>query len=299
MTVAIVNDVGALRETIAGWRVSGQRVALVPTMGALHAGHVSLVEAARDRADRVVATIFVNPKQFAPGEDFAAYPRDLAADHARVAAAGADLVYAPDLPAMYPEGFCTSVSLGGPALAGLEDRFRPDHFAGVATVVTKLLLQALSDVALFGEKDWQQLKVIERLVRDLDVPVAVHGRPTVREADGLAMSSRNAYLDPVERARAPALHRALSACAAAIARGEPREPALAAARSAVEAGGFALDYLELRAANSLAPLADGATGTARLLVAARLGRTRLIDNVGIALPPSLPQRLNTTGSPRV
>ena len=299
MTVAIVNDVGALRETTAGWRVSGQRVALVPTMGALHAGHVSLVEAARDQADRVVATIFVNPKQFAPGEDFAAYPRDLAADHARVAVAGADLVYAPDLPVMYPEGFCTSVSLGGPALAGLEDRFRPDHFAGVATVVTKLLLQALPDVALFGEKDWQQLKVIERLVRDLDVPVAVHGRPTVREADGLAMSSRNAYLDPAERARAPALHRALSACAAALARAEPHAPALAAARAAVEAGGFALDYLELRAANSLAPLADGATGTARLLVAARLGRTRLIDNVGIALPPSLPQRLNTTGSPRV
>ena len=299
MTVAIVNDVGALRETTAGWRALGQRVALVPTMGALHAGHVSLVEAARDQADRVVATIFVNPKQFAPGEDFAAYPRDLVADHARVAAVGADLVYAPDLPAMYPEGFCTSVSLGGPALAGLEDRFRPDHFAGVATVVTKLLLQALPDVALFGDKDWQQLKVIERLVRDLDVPVAVQGRPTVREPDGLAMSSRNAYLDSAERARAPVLHRALSACAAALARGEPHEPALAAARAAVEAGGFALDYLELRAANSLAPLAEGATGTARLLVAARLGRTRLIDNVGIALPPSLPQRLNTTGSPRV
>ena len=197
---------------------------------------------------------------------------------------------------MYPEGFCTVVSLGGPALAGLEDRVRPDHFAGVATVVTKLLLQALPDVALFGEKDWQQLKVIERLVRDLDVPVAVAGRPTVREADGLAMSSRNAYLDASERARAPALHRELVACAAAIARGEAPTPRLAAARHAIEAAGFRLDYFELRAAASLAPLAEREGGTARLLAAARLGRTRLIDNVGLAVPPALPGVGNTTGS---
>ncbi len=296
MTVAIVRDVAALRDTVAGWRASGRRVALVPTMGALHAGHVSLVEAAREAADRVVVTIFVNPKQFAPGEDFAAYPRDLEADRARVVAAGADLVYAPELPAMYPEGFCTSVSLGGPALAGLEDRFRPDHFAGVATVVTKLLLQALPDIALFGEKDWQQLKVIERLVHDLDIPVVVQGRPTVREADGLAMSSRNAYLGAAERCRAPALHQALSACAAAVARGQAHEPALAMARETIVAQGFALDYLELRAAASLAPLAAAEAGTARLLVAARLGRTRLIDNVGIAVPQALPRRRNTTGS---
>ncbi len=188
-------------------------------MGALHAGHVSLVEAAREAADRVVATIFVNPKQFAPGEDFAAYPRDLEADRARVAAAGADLVYAPELPAMYPEGFCTSVSLGGPALAGLEDRFRPDHFAGVATVVTKLLLQALPDIALFGEKDWQQLKVIERLVRDLDVPVSCRaGRRCAKRTGSRCPRATPTSMRPSAVARRRCTRR-LSACAAALARG--------------------------------------------------------------------------------
>lgn len=289
MIAAIIRDLPALRATVMRWRGDGERVALVPTMGALHAGHISLVEAARAEADRVITTIFVNPKQFAPGEDFAAYPRDLAADHTRVAAAGTDLVYAPDLPAMYPEGFCTTVSLGGPALAGLEDRFRPEHFAGVATVVTKLLLQALPDIAFFGEKDWQQLTVLERLVRDLDIPVVVRGRPTIREADGLAMSSRNAYLDARDREKAPALHRALAGCAAAVARGEPREPALSTAREMIADAGFQLDYLEIRAAGTLAPVASGEIGTARLLVAAKIGATRLIDNVGIALPPPLPK----------
>ena len=298
MSGMIVRDVAGLRGAVADWRRAGRSVALVPTMGALHAGHVSLVEAAREAADRVVTTIFVNPRQFAPNEDFAAYPRDLAADHARVTAAGADLVYAPELTAMYPAGFCTTVSLGGPATAGLEDRFRPDHFAGVATVVSKLLLQAQPDVAFFGEKDWQQLKVIERLVRDLDIPVDVRGRPTVRENDGLAMSSRNAYLDEGERERAPALFRALSVCAAAIARGSAPASTLAAAHRAMAAAGFTLDYLELRAAGSLAPLAEHESGTARLLVAARLGRTRLIDNVEIAVPTALPGRRNATGSTR-
>ena len=298
MSGAIVRDIAALRGAIGDWRRAGRSVALVPTMGALHAGHISLVKAAREAADRVVTTVFVNPKQFAPNEDFAAYPRDLVADHGRVSAAGADLVYAPELPAMYPSGFCTTVSLGGPASAELEDRFRPDHFAGVATVVTKLLLQAQPDVAIFGEKDWQQLKVIERLVHDLDIPVVVKGRPTVREADGLAMSSRNAYLDEAERRRAPALHRALSACAAAIARGDTQASALAAAQHAIAAAGFALEYLELRAAGSLAPLTADDSGPARLLVAARLGRTRLIDNVGMDVAPALPQRRNTTGSGR-
>ena len=296
MSAAILRDPAALRAAVGRWRAAGRRVALVPTMGALHAGHISLVEAARAEADRVVATIFVNPKQFAPGEDFAAYPRDLAADHARVAAAGADLVYAPEPAAMYPEGFCTTVSLGGPALAGLEDRFRPSHFAGVATVVTKLLLQALPDVALFGEKDWQQLKAVERLVRDLDIPVAVRGRPTIREADGLAMASRNGYLDADERAAAPSLHRGLAACAIAIERGEAHGRAVAAALAEIEAAGFAVDYLELRAEDTLAPLAGDEAARARLLVAARLGRTRLIDNLRVAVPPSLPHGRNATAS---
>ena len=294
----MVRDQLSLRATVAAWRAAGERVALVPTMGALHAGHMSLVEAARDAADRVVTTIFVNPRQFAPSEDFAGYPRDLATDLGRVTAAGTDLVYAPDISSIYPEGFCTSVSLGGPARAGLEDRFRPDHFAGVATVVTKLLLQASPDVALFGEKDWQQLKVIERLVVDLDIPVEVCGRPTVREADGLAMSSRNDYLDAAERARAPDLHRALAACADAIKRGEPAESALVAAHADVAAAGFVVDYIELRHPETLAPLAAELAATARLLVAARLGRTRLIDNVEVAVPPPLPQGRNTTGSSR-
>ena len=288
----------ALRAAVAAWRLSGQRVALVPTMGALHAGHVSLVEAARGAVDRVVATIFVNPKQFAPGEDFAAYPRDLAADHAQIAAAGADLVYAPELSSVYPAGFCTSISLGGPALAGLEDRFRPDHFTGVATVVTKLLLQAAPDIALFGEKDWQQLRVIERTggrsrlagrgARPADG--ARGGRPRdVRRAMPTSM--------PTNACRAPDLYRALAACAAAIAGGEPRESALVAAHADIAAAGFAIDYIELRAKDTLAPLADGAAA-ARLLVAARIGRTRLIDNVGVAVPPALPEGRNETGSLR-
>ena len=289
MTIPVVHDAAALRVAVAGWRSAGQRIALVPTMGALHAGHVALVEAARASADRVVVTIFVNPMQFAPGEDFTAYPRDLDADRARVATAGADLVYAPELPDMYPPGFCTTVSLGGPAAAGLEDRFRPTHFAGVATIVTKILLQTLPDVALFGEKDWQQLKVIQQLVRDLDLPVGVQGRPTVREADGLAMSSRNAYLDAAERARASALHRILAGCAAALGQRASPEQSLAEARGMIEEAGFSLDYLDVREADTLA-IWDGASNrSGRLLAAARLGRTRLIDNVEIAARPALPQ----------
>lgn len=298
MSVGIVRDVRALRAAVDGWHREAQVVALVPTMGALHAGHVSLVQAARASADRVVATVFVNPKQFAPGEDFAAYPRDLAADHARVAAAGADLVYAPDLPAMYPAGFSTAVTVGGPASAGLEDAVRPHHFAGVATVVTKLLLQARPDLALFGEKDWQQLKVIERLVRDLDVDVAVEGRPTVRAPDGLALSSRNAYLEAGQRERAPALYRALTACAADLARGAATGDALASARRAVAAAGFVVDYLELREAATLAPSAESWDTPARLLAAARLGTTRLIDNVPVAERAACPRAENLRGSVR-
>lgn len=282
-----------LRTHVAAWRAAGQRVALVPTMGALHAGHMALVAAAREAADRVIVTIFVNPTQFAPSEDFATYPRDLAADRARIDAAGADLVYAPDLAAMYPQGFATSVSVGGPASAGLEDRFRPTHFAGVATIVVKLLMQTQPDVALFGEKDFQQLKMIVRLVADLDIPIEIRGVPVVRERDGLALSSRNAFLDADQRVRAPVLHEVLEICARAIERGTAVDAALADARTRLLQVGFVVDYVEARRADTLAPLGEGQAG--RVLAAARLGRTRLIDNVGIDLCHPLPTAGNATG----
>ena len=281
MTIGIVRDIAGLRAAVTGWRAQGDRIALVPTMGALHDGHLALVTAARQRAQRVIVTIFVNPTQFAPNEDFAAYPRDLEADCAKVAAAGADLVFAPSLAVMYPEGFATTVSVAGPALAGLEDRFRATHFAGVATIVAKLLQQAQPDVALFGEKDYQQLRVIEHMVRDLDMPVVVEGIPTVREPDGLALSSRNSYLKPDERDRAVVLHREMARCAQAIRQGADIASSLEAARAAITSAGFAIDYCDVRRADTLAPLeSDGAT--ARILVAARIGTTRLIDNVSIA-----------------
>ena len=282
-----------LRAHVAAWRAAGQRIALVPTMGALHAGHMALVAAARNVADRVVVTIFVNPTQFAPNEDFEAYPRDLEADRARIDAAGADLVYAPELPTMYPAGFATSVSVEGPATAGLEDRFRPSHFTGVATIVVKLLMQAQPDIALFGEKDFQQLKLIERMVADLDIPITIRGVPVVRETDGLALSSRNAYLDPLERQRAPVLHNALALCAEAIGQGADIEASLAEARRRIGQAGFIIDYVEARTAEALAPLTEVRPG--RILAAARLGRTRLIDNVEIDLRRPLPKSLNTTG----
>jgi pantoate--beta-alanine ligase len=275
----LCNEVKDLRQQIAAWRSAKTRIALVPTMGALHAGHIALVAAAREVADRVVVTIFVNPTQFAPTEDFAAYPRDLDADRERVVAAGGDLIYAPALPTMYPTGFATSVSVGGPAAAGLEDRYRPTHFAGVATIVVKLLMQVQPDVAMFGEKDFQQLKMIDRMVADLDIPIEIRGVPILREPDGLALSSRNVYLTSGERARAPMLHQVLVDCATAIGQGAPVQVVLQEARSRIEQGGFALDYIEARSAASLEHFVEGAAG--RILAAARLGRTRLIDNVQI------------------
>jgi pantoate--beta-alanine ligase len=268
---AIARTVPELRALVAGWRAAGERVALVPTMGALHAGHVSLTRLARARAERVVTSIFVNPTQFAPNEDFGKYPRTFEADVEKLAASGVDAVYAPGAADMYPDGFATTVSLDGPARAGLEDRFRPTHFAGVATVVAKLFTQARPDSAVFGEKDFQQLAVIRRMARDLDLDVEIVGAPTVREPDGLAMSSRNVYLDAAQRATAPTLHRALTEAARRIAAGE-----------AFEKAGFELDYLELRDAASLAPPAADAAGPLRLLVAARIGATRLIDNLHAA-----------------
>jgi pantoate--beta-alanine ligase len=271
-----------LRARIAAWRKTRESVGLVPTMGALHEGHLALVAAARRACDRVVASIFVNPKQFGPSEDFAAYPRDEAADLELLRAAHVDLAFLPALAEMYPPGFATTISVGGPS-DGLCGRQRPGHFDGVATVVTKLLLQALPDIAYFGEKDYQQLMVIRRLARDLDIPVQIAAVPTVRAADGLALSSRNAYLSQEERQIAPTLARVLREIAATLAR-EPEAVAreLVRGAAALEGAGFAVEYLELREAETLAPIASAAGAPARIFAAVRLGKTRLIDNMPIA-----------------
>ncbi|MDB5648572.1 MAG: Pantothenate synthetase [Hyphomicrobiales bacterium] len=276
----VLNTVADLRSRLALWRQARQTVALVPTMGALHAGHVSLAKAARGRADRCIVSIFVNPTQFSANEDFGSYPRSFAADCERLGIGGVDAVFAPDAAQMYPAGFCTAISLEGPAKAGLEDRFRPTHFSGVATVVTKLLIQTMPDLAIFGEKDFQQLAVIRRVVRDLDLPVEIPGGPTLREADGLAMSSRNVYLSADERRTAPLLHRVLNEVASQIQGGTRADEALASGRTVIEGGGFVLDYLELRDADTLGTVQAGRPG--RLLVAAKLGRTRLIDNIAVS-----------------
>src|SRR5687767_10448448 len=206
--MAVARSVVALRQAVGEWRAAGLRVGLVPTMGAIHDGHLALVRAARGQCDRVVASLFVNPKQFGPSEDFTAYPRDEATDRAAFARGGVDLVFAPTVEEMYPDGFATTVQVGGPS-EGMDGAHRPGHFDGVATVVSKLLLQCLPDAAYFGEKDYQQLTVVRRMVRDLDIPVRIEGVPTVREADGLALSSRNVYLSPPERQIAPLLYRVL------------------------------------------------------------------------------------------
>ena len=269
-----------LREQVQAWRKAGLKIALVPTMGALHEGHLTLVRAALEHADKAVVSIFVNPTQFGPTEDFDAYPRTLDADRARLATAGASLVYAPTVGEMYPDGFATAIAVSGVS-EGLCGGLRPGHFSGVATVVTKFLVQAMPDFAAFGEKDYQQLQVIRRLVRDLDIPVTILGVPTVREADGLARSSRNAYLSAENRAIAPTLHRTLLDTAQAIRAGAGVDAALEAGRRAILAAGFAsVDYLELRAADGLAPLSE-LDRPARMLVAAYLGKTRLIDNIAV------------------
>lgn len=276
-----VRTVVELRSAIASWRRSGETVALVPTMGALHAGHLSLLELAHARCQRIVVSLFINPTQFGPKEDYAAYPRDEAADAAKLAAAGADLLYAPAVSEMYPEGFATQVTVRR-LTEHLCGPYRPGHFEGVATVVTKLLLQSLPDVAVFGEKDWQQLQVIRRLARDLDIPVAIAGAPTVREADGLAMSSRNAYLSPSERAIAASLNRGLRELAQAVARGEPcRAAEEHALRVLLENGFTSVDYVTVADAETLQPIERIGKRPARAFAAAWLRRTRLIDNVAI------------------
>jgi pantoate--beta-alanine ligase len=278
---AVVRTVTALRRAIVSFRSQSEQVALVPTMGALHAGHLALVSEARRRAPRVVVSIFVNPTQFAPNEDFGSYPRRFAADLKVLTRAGVDLVWAPTASVMYPDGFATRIAPEGAALAGLEDRFRPHFFGAVATVVAKLFLQVTPDYALFGEKDYQQLRVVTRLARDLDLPVKIVGVKTVREGDGLALSSRNLYLSPAERAVAPVLYRALRESAARLRAGAPVARVLARARAEIESAGFSVDYLEARHALSLARARSAADGPLRLLVAARLGKTRLIDNLAV------------------
>lgn len=286
-TVQIIRDLSTLYDSVAALRRSGGRVAMVPTMGALHAGHMSLVQEARERAEHVVASIFVNPTQFGPNEDLSAYPRQEAADAALLREGGVAILWAPTVDQMYPAGFATSVHVAGVS-EGLCGASRPGHFDGVATVVAKLLGQVRPDVALFGEKDYQQLAVIRRLVIDLNLRVEIVGVPTARAEDGLALSSRNAYLTGEERAAALALPDALAAAAAAMKAGTPVGQALEAARNALLAGGFAsVDYVALCDAASLAPL-DVLDRPARLLAAARIGigrtdgfTTRLIDNIAV------------------
>jgi pantoate--beta-alanine ligase len=272
-TVQTLPELRAARGALTG------RVAFVPTMGALHAGHMALIDAARAAADHVVASIFVNPLQFGPNEDLARYPRQEAADAALLVEHGCDLLWLPPVEAMYPDGFRTTVSVSD-LDAQFDGAHRPGHFDGVATVVAKLFGQVQPDIALFGEKDWQQLAIIRRMAVDLDMNLDVRGVPTVREADGLALSSRNAYLSAGERAAATALPLALHAAAAAMAQGTPPALALAQARESIAAVGFAIDYVEL-ADDALQPT-DRLP--ARLLAAARIGTTRLIDNVAVSVP---------------
>ena len=283
MSVPIVRTLADLRSTVAGWRREGATIAVVPTMGALHEGHLSLVRAALGRAERTIVTLFVNPKQFNSEADLAAYPRTEDDDAAKLAPLGAHMLYAPNAEEIYPDGFATTVSVGGVS-DGLCGAGRPGHFDGVATVVAKLFLQTGADLAFFGKKDFQQLHVVRRMARDLDIPIDIVACPTVRESDGLALSSRNVHLSPTERAIAPRLAAILSATARQIAVGAPVMVSLDKAKTAILSAGFdRVEYIELRAADDLVSL-DELERTARLLVAAWLGETRLIDNLEVVRP---------------
>lgn len=280
-----VKTLQMLRTALGQFRSDGATIALVPTMGALHEGHLTLVRKARAAADHVVASIFVNPKQFGPNEDLDAYPRQLAADAAMLEAEGVSLLWAPTVEEMYPAGFATSIGVAGVS-DGLCGAARPGHFDGVATVVCKLFNQVRPDMAFFGEKDFQQLAVIRTMARDLDLTFpqadAIIGVPTVREADGLAMSSRNRYLTPDERAAAAVLPEALATAAQSIARGlQPVWLAKSVVEDELQLAGFRIDYLEVVDAESLAPIAELGERPARIVVAARIGTTRLIDNMAV------------------
>lgn len=281
----ILETIAALRAWRQERRAAGKRVGLVPTMGALHPGHLSLVTGVKHAVDEAVVSIFVNPTQFAPTEDFSKYPRTFENDIKLLRETGAEAVFAPQVTEIYPAGFATTVSLEGPAKVGLEDAFRPTHFAGVATVVTKLLLQCLPDVAIFGEKDYQQLCVVRRMARDLNIPVEIIGGHTVRTPSGLALSSRNAYMSEHEReVIAPMIHATLTGCAKDLRAGGAIGTALAKARRDLSAAGFAIDYIELRQADTLAlPETDFCLPKEpyRLLFAGKLPNVRLIDNIAV------------------
>ena len=278
----IARTVPVLRRAVDTFRARKATIALVPTMGALHDGHVSLVRLAKRRAKKVVVSIFVNPTQFAPTEDFGSYPRTWKSDLEKLTAEAVDLIWNPDVKTMYPEGFATRNAPEGPATAGLEDRFRPHFFGGVATVVGKLFTQCRPDVAIFGEKDFQQLRVVARMAVDLDLGVKVVGSRTVRERDGLAMSSRNVYLSAEERRVAPVLYRTMKESAAQLKAGEEIPAAMSKGADIIKAAGFALDYFEIRNADTLAPVASASDGPLRILVAAKIGKTRLIDNIAVS-----------------
>jgi pantoate--beta-alanine ligase len=280
MKPEVIRAIRDLRFRVGAWRKETLVVGMVPTMGALHRGHLALIETAQNQCDRVIVTLFVNPTQFSPTEDLAAYPRDEEADRLKLEKLGADVLFAPSTAEMYPEGFDVEVTIGGPS-KGLETDFRPNHFTGVATVVAKLLTAGLPDRAYFGEKDYQQLMVVKKLVRDLNLATEIVGCPTVREADGLAMSSRNAYLSAAERSKAPALYAALKDIAKRIRSGESSVDVVAAGSARLATEGFVVDYLELCDADTLVPVADVSARRLRLLVAAKLGKTRLIDNVEV------------------
>jgi pantoate--beta-alanine ligase len=277
----IVRTIPALRRALEGLRAKKATTALVPTMGALHDGHVSLVRQAKRRAAKVVVSIFVNPIQFAPSEDFGSYPRTWKADVGKLAAENVDLIWNPDVKTMYPDGFATTILTEGPATAGLEDRVRPHFFGGVSTVVAKLFTQVRPDFAIFGEKDFQQLRVVARMAADLDLGVRVVGSKTVRERDGLAMSSRNVYLSAEERRAAPELHRAMKESARRLRVGDDIGAAMAGGAELIVNAGFRLDYFELRHAETLEPVSSTKDGPMRILVAAKIGNTRLIDNVAV------------------
>jgi pantoate--beta-alanine ligase len=278
-----VRTVGDLRKQVGAWSKAGETVGLVPTMGALHDGHLSLVTLAKSRADRVVVSIFVNPTQFGPREDFTRYPRDEQGDITKLGKAGVDLVFAPETAEMYPQDFSTQVKVSD-LTEDLCGAARPNHFDGVATVVAKLLMQCAPGVAVFGEKDYQQLLVIKRLVRDLNIPVEIVAAPIVREEDGLALSSRNAYLSPTERKIAPMLYQTILEVAADLAKGRGCDDAVVAARFKLDAAGFRVNYVAVRDPDTLKPL-SGPVARARVLAAVFLGKTRLIDNVAVP-PPS-------------
>ena len=280
MAPSVIESVAGLREAVGAWRADGLTVSLVPTMGALHEGHMALVRAARAHGGRTVVSLFVNPAQFAPNEDFDLYPRNPADDLAKLAEAGVEAVFMPTVDTVYPPGFATTVHVDG-VTAGLESAARPHFFDGVATVVAKLLLQCLPDVALFGEKDYQQLATVRRLVADLDIPCRIEAVPTVRDGDGLALSSRNVYLSAEERRVAPRLFEVLSWMAAALAQGATAADAIANGIAALTAAGFTrIDYLAVCDAETLAPV-ERIAAPARVLAAAWLGETRLIDNVPV------------------